>query len=75
MEWISIKDQLPNNNGNVFVCEMDAINDYAYPYNYEEACGMGYYENGAWWHNNDDGLDYGIEDITHWMPLPEQPNL
>ena len=49
MIWISVKESLPENNDRVMICSMDAINTYAYPYCYEDACEMGFYENDKWW--------------------------
>jgi hypothetical protein len=49
MKWISIKDRVPKNNNRVIICSMSAINDYGYPYNYTDACEMGFYEDGKWY--------------------------
>lgn len=49
MEWISVKDRLPKNSDRVLICSMNDINDYSYPYNYKDACEMGFYEDGHWY--------------------------
>jgi len=49
MKWISVKDRLPNNDDRVIICSMCAINDYCYPYNYEQATEMGFYSQGKWY--------------------------
>ena len=83
-EWISVKKDLPKNSRSVFILEMDAINDYAFPYRYEDAVEKGFYENGQWFYEwwDDDRYekaekhkagDFKANDVTHWMPLPEPP--
>jgi len=57
MEWISIKDKLPEINEEVLVMDRDFM-DFAY-YNSE----------GQWI----DREFIDLDDVTHWMPLPEPP--
>jgi len=69
MEWISIKDRLPNSNINVLVC-----NIFGQTLDEREPCIA---------HREDDGFfyilkpfnydEYGIVNVTHWMPLPDAP--
>jgi hypothetical protein len=78
MEWISIKNP-PKDNRPKIVVRMDDINDYCYPYEYDEAVEIAFYENGRWylesWDEDITGKDEALVelDITHWMPLPEPP--
>lgn len=58
MNWIKVEDALPNDIEYVLVYGHDV--DIAY-------CNRTHY---AWWA---DGYEYALEGITHWMPLPEQP--
>ena len=74
MKWISIKDRLPDNEDEEYLCvsaKFGGRDDY-WEYSYIIILG---YENGKWLdddnreHNNN--ADYHW--ITHWMPLPEYP--
>jgi len=59
MEWIAIKDQLPEENKAVLLYDQD---------NYMAV---------AWLQNNSfvfECMFYGINDFTHWMPLPKPPS-
>jgi hypothetical protein len=69
MEWISVKDGLPEKNGNSSI--MCLVNDKSWgvicrPYNEYHQC----------W-DDEDGDDYYCDavngKITHWMPLPGPP--
>ncbi|MDY6957641.1 MAG: DUF551 domain-containing protein [Halobacteriota archaeon] len=75
--WISVDDDLPQDNGRVIILSLNEINDLNYPYNYEDACEMGFYENGKW-HSDTRFLAVAsswqaLDGVTHWMPLPEPP--
>jgi hypothetical protein len=61
MEWISVKDRLPQMGEDVLCFSMKRIFH-------------------SWWDNISSSCDWYdiqnnwiIEDVTHWMPLPEQP--
>lgn len=64
MNWISIKDRLPENNGrylvNCIVGENNYINIYVYHGGVADNCG--WIKNGTI-----------RKDVTHWQPLPEPP--
>lgn len=65
MDWISIKDRLPNPGERVLAY---AIDDDKLPYldcNYFEAA----HYSGQWYEN----VDSCCIHVTHWMPLPEPP--
>lgn len=78
-EWISVKERLPDKDGR-YLCYTDT--DYGYPieiasfatnlyevdeYDFEDEKRAGWYcYDGNWGFNE-------IEDITHWMPLPDAP--
>ena len=63
-EWISVDDRLPENFQSVLVCTKNmGINLWEYR---EDSP-----TEDVW---IDDRLNvYSIYDVTHWMPLPEQP--
>jgi hypothetical protein len=59
--WISVKDNLPEENKWVFVCvDMQGI---------PQCVGMGYLKNGEWC---DDENDNGFC-VDYWMPIPKLP--
>jgi hypothetical protein len=67
--WISVKDRLPKQNREVFVClksERGACFDLA------TYCGM---EKGAPWFCPFEGRHYEVREIkvTHWRGLPSLP--
>lgn len=57
-EWISVRDRLPEENGDYLV----ALDD-------------GYI--GVTWYSADEGFDLWADagEVTHWMPLPEPPEV
>lgn len=81
MEWVSVKERLPNKNGK-YLCYseygfMDILNfsknlydvdRYQFPRNkYKGACG--------WYTSDSEYGCYEVTKITHWMPLPEPPKV
>jgi len=64
MNWISVKDELPNEKVDVLI------------YGKITCCGglhyeQGYYKNKCWFGRMRD--NYTHITVTHWMPLPEKP--
>lgn len=57
--WISVKDRLPEEEGKYLICCSDGYQTTAE------------YENKTWLVYT--GRYEEIEDVTHWMPLPEPP--
>jgi hypothetical protein len=55
MEWISVKDRLPNIMQGVLVWAHGYSSDYIEIAVYE-------------------GNEFTVDNVTHWMPLPEPPN-
>lgn len=83
-EWISVEDRLPEDSDSVFIVRMDAINDYQFPYEYENAVDKAFWSVGFWYLEDWDEDRYKktsevskeqwrLEDVTHWMPLPDPP--
>ena len=68
-KWISVKDRLPNTAERVLVCKTWLGMVYKPEY--------GYYQDfpnqkGCWYVLTEFGY-YPQKEVTHWMPLPEQP--
>ena len=60
-EWISVKDRLPKIDEEVLVCFTDGFNQIKF---------------GVAWTISIDGWSgYFGGNITHWMPLPEPPEV
>ena len=57
--WISVKDRLPEKNGDYLIYNTDGI---VWPYWYDK-------EYKEWY----DSSGYLTESVTHWMPMPEPP--
>lgn len=64
MQWISIKDYLPENKKGVIASNGDLVGELYFNYdkfNHPYDCEMDVYD-----------IEF-IESVTHWMPLPEPP--
>lgn len=84
MEWISVKDKLPENNNYVLVADFNFT-----PTEGLEADNyfIGYWDGENWfadanetfvrvcagWNGGIISSDVNQQDVTHWMPLPEPP--
>ena len=78
MEWISVKDKLPSENGKYLVAYTNTFGDYIdivrYTLNYEDPYDFVPHLKGrAVWYEYGEVEDYEVYNITHWMPLPEPP--
>ena len=60
MEWISVKDRLPEKEDDVLAYEFRGDVSIAYISGYE-------------WRNLESGYVMDASYVTHWMPLPEPP--
>ena len=59
-KWISVKDRLPENG------------QYAVLFDEKERyMGMGEFRGTFWYDSNHQKC--GLDEVTHWMPLPEPP--
>ena len=76
MEWISVKDRLPEDDQHVLVYHAE---DFHITVGYFESDYVQYYiESDGSKFYTDDGWETEISwapkgDVTHWMPLPEPP--
>jgi len=69
MNWISVKERLPETNQEVLV--------FCYGYNIEQVLTIWDGKSSFWDKGNSfmkgNGCPIGLIDVTHWMPLPEPP--
>jgi hypothetical protein len=73
MNWISVKERLPEENVNVLAVESGTVKVMALCYAADDDNNMGWI-----WGEVYDGLDgdaYMDDDynVTYWMPIPEKP--
>ena len=75
MNWISVEDKLPKVNGTYIIYAPDGNSAYGEGIWYENIVVLAEYAFGSWWwRENSD--DFDITDlVTHWMPLPESPQM
>lgn len=65
-EWIPVSERLPELNTDVLVCDAK--------YGYFGVWSLGRYKNkDALYWEDDGGWFKSLDDVTHWMPLPEPP--
>lgn len=81
MEWIKCSHRLPEPNSKLLAYAKDAFSDHytiisaVYYDKFEMKGGKPKYEFHEYCHCSGMEWDYMmIEDVTHWMPLPEPPN-
>ncbi len=69
--WISVKERLPEDNKEVLVKHISELNpEYSKIHNRD----VGYVNQGKWYIPIfDDSLLYFGVTVTHWMPLPPEP--
>ena len=70
MNWISVKDKLPE------LIENSAgfSSDYVLVYIITEGHSIAYYTQDGWAYNYGDLMNSSdINNLTHWSPLPEPP--
>ena len=66
MEWISVKDRLPETDEAVITSSSNTKLALAF------YMGVGRVLKEGWWELVD-GTVEELEEVTHWMPLPEPP--
>ena len=68
--WIPVEERLPEYGVRVLATDMYEGDDYTGIWTREEdkddADGC-WYDDHGWWH--------AIDDVTHWMPLPDRPEV
>lgn len=69
MEWTSVKDKLPNDGVSVLVnVDLTSHRFTGIFFHHENP-----FHEKIWTSEAQPDYDYGYENITHWMPLPEPP--
>lgn len=78
-EWISVKERLPEAEGDYLVCsefaDIRSLKIMTFALNLEsvdEYCFAGEKRPG-WWDFDGETGNYEWSHVTHWMPLPELP--
>lgn len=75
-KWISVKDRLPEKSGYYLRCKMEhgveAYPDFVESTYYSAAHKMW---NCRDWHDLECAKCTAIDGITHWMPLPDPPEV
>lgn len=79
-EWISVKDRLPEKNGKYLcfrkynVLSGGNIQIYSFAHNLKKVDKYDFRHNKSGWYDYDSEYGYcEVDNITHWMPLPEPP--
>lgn len=76
MNWINVKDRLPEDQcARLAIC-FDDISEYEHPFTPSDAMHIAFFSSGCWWLEEwpyDSSQDNCVSDVTHWMPLPEPP--
>ena len=76
--WISVKDRLPEREGQYMVCETWSYgNVISLAYYTPKYDGFEEHLNGRaiWYKCGSEWGDYEVFGVTHWMPLPEPPEV
>lgn len=81
MEWISVKDKLPDKDGSYLVCVKSlfyygrcmSIVNYTLNYQYDDF-NRDLIGRAIWYQYDSEYGDFERDDVTHWMPLPELPD-
>ena len=69
-DWIPVEEWLPEYGARVLAFNMRAKNKYIGIWTREKDPGDGndcWFDSAGWW--------YAFDEITHWMPLPEPPEV
>ena len=74
-EWISVKDKLPNEDGDYLCCWGNKyIRIYSFAKNLSKIDRYDFCGKKTGWYDLDSEWGYyEISSVTHWMPLPELP--
>lgn len=75
-QWISVEERLPDKEGKYLVTVYDGITpDVLYFYKRYPYCNRGIRTDRPVWCDCDDYGDFEEDSVTHWMPLPEPPEV
>lgn len=81
MEWIRTEDRLPERKAGVGYSQVPCLVNKMYKWNRYGKSGITHqvqilvfnHEYQCWDDESGDDHDCDIDDVTHWMPLPEPP--
>jgi hypothetical protein len=75
--WARVEDGLPEKHGRYLVVQRSCLGGVTYTsvasWGYPDATEDLY--DACWYQWDGDGFDYRINAVTHWMPLPEPPEV
>jgi hypothetical protein len=75
--WARVEDGLPEKHGRYLVVQRSCLGGVTYTsvasWGYPDATEDLY--DACWYQWDDDGFDYRINAVTHWMSLPEPPEV
>ena len=80
MEWISVKERLPDKNGEYLCCVRSSYyccrSICSFALNLEQIDEYDFYGKKycGWYDYNSEYGYFEMDGITHWMPLPEIPS-
>lgn len=67
MEWISVEDRLPEEKHEVIIY-------YTWLTNQNSYIGIAFVDSSLnKWFSDDGKTTFKMKEVTHWMPLPNQP--
>lgn len=69
-KWISVKERLPELEKEVLICDLNDERDEGL---YMDVWSLEDDEDGGVVWADKNGAWYSLDDVTHWMPLPEPP--
>lgn len=64
-QWIPVKERLPENHASCIVYRASSFGGHYSMLRYSKALGWHFYDS-EWG-------DVTVDDVTHWMPLPDPP--
>lgn len=68
-DWISVDDDLPEGDGEVWVCGYEAIVPRVTGWTFREYTGVGFFAVNRWWKSPKGTAIH----VTHWMNKPGLP--
>lgn len=73
MEWISVKDRLPDDEGKKHGKEFLCVREWSFEKRKNYAVMIMVFKDGKFYHGHVGNKMPVISKVTHWMPLPKRP--